>query len=175
MGNAENCDTLTLLAYKSSTVFKIKKEGYIFALAPYIRADIDYTLPYTMALTQNVWYKIDWKAGISSGISLAADSINCPYKGVVDLHFESNLQNIASKEYEWRIRKVSNGVASIIKTIKITGGSENVNRTINYRDKIDYANTTYAIEFRCITAAPGSIIMYSGFVNVDYVYIDVNN
>ena len=52
---------------------------------------------------------------------------------------------------------------------------EYTNRIINYRDKIDYANTTYAIEIRCISAAPGNIIMYSGFVNVDYVYIDVNN
>lgn len=142
------------------TTGNITTHGNFTSKGAHIRADIDYTLPHTMTLTENVWQRIDLKddGDVSNGISLTGDSILCIHPGTINLHFEFNLQNVASKEYEYRIRR--NGIT--LRTIKVTGASANVTRTINYVHK-NIGTGYYSIELRSTSASPGNVIFYDGY------------
>lgn len=142
------------------TTGDITTSGNFWSKGAHIRADIDYTLPHTMTLTENVWQRIDLKddGDVSNGITLTGDSILCTYSGSINLHFDFNLQNVANKEYEYRIRR--NGVT--LRTIKVTGASANVTRTINYVHK-NIGTGYYSIELRSTSASPGNVIFYNGY------------
>jgi hypothetical protein len=142
------------------TTGDITTHGVFSSKGAHIRADIDYTLPYTMTLTQNVWQRIDLKdvGDVSNGIILTGDSILCAYQGSINLQFEFNVANVASIEYEYRIRR--NGVT--LRTIKVTGASANVTRTINYVHK-NVGTGYYSIEIRSISSSPGDVVFYNGY------------